>query len=180
MDKEFRMAQVAAFLVIPLGMVMIVLLFMAPFFRHLNGIWSKIIGLTLSLVTGNLQLLSVVKFLRFFLDEFEDSNIYYQSRFVVYGSVVFWLLTAVAICIFGVKQRAVIIPRERSLEDLKTDRKENMLSQDEALNVTVEHDELDELEIVTSFSGEKRTADEMESKTGDAALYGALDMLAKS
>lgn len=170
MDEQFRMAQIAAFLVIPLGFVMIVFLLLVPCFRNLNGIWPKIVGLALALVTAILQLLSVVKFLRFFLSEFKDDDVYYESRFVVYGSVVFWLLTIVAICICGVKQRAVIIPYEKSHKDPKSDGKINRLSEEKVLDITAEHDELEELEIVKSFSGQAREANEAEDGTGDAAL----------
>ena len=128
-------------------------------------------ALGICLVTAILQFLSVVKLLRYFLDEF-DSDVFYKSRFVVYGSVIFWLLASVAICICGVKQRDIVFSHDISREDFETGGK---AVQGELLNVTVEHDELDELEIVGSFSGEEAK----KGKPNDDALFGALDMLAE-
>ena len=155
-DKQFRMAQVSALIVVPLGFIMCLVLVMAPFIRRLNGVWAKLLGVANSLVCGNLQLLSVAKFIRFFIDAFPDSDVRYDNRFIAFGSVFFWLLTAITISICGVKQKKIQYTRNvlsNEDEGVANDQESNKhKSHDEVLNITIEHDENEDIEI--SFSGE--------------------------
>jgi hypothetical protein len=162
MDEQFRMAQVSAFMVIPMGFVLIAILVLAPFSKRLNGVWSRLLCVAGALVVGNLQLLSVVKFIRYFLRTYDGLGVRYQSRFVVYGSVIFWLFTAITISICGVKQRTVVMVVDCVKEE-DASKLWKTTEQDDDLNITIEHDdEHDELEIVKSFSGGTRDTGDLE------------------
>ncbi|KAG7364730.1 hypothetical protein IV203_037932 [Nitzschia inconspicua] len=162
MDQQFRMAQVSAFMVIPMGFVLIMTLLLAPFSRLMNGVWSRLLSVAGALVIGNLQLLSVVKFIRYFLRAYDGIHVRYESRFVVYGSVIFWLATAISVSICGVKQKVQYANREPAVDEDNSP-PWKVAEHDEDLNVTIEHDdEHDELEIVKSFSGGTRDTGDLE------------------
>jgi hypothetical protein len=161
-DQQFRMAQISALIVVPLGFIMCLVLIMAPFVRRFNGVWAKLLGVANSLVCGNLQLLSVVKFLRYFIQSFPGFDVRYDNRFAVFGSVFFWLLTAITIGLCGVKQKTVLHARSmvgNEIENTNGERlgkHETTQEQDEILNITIEQDENEDIEM--SFSGETQIA----------------------
>lgn len=162
MNRHFRMAQVSAFIVIPTGFILMVVLFLTPFSRRLNGIWSRLLSVTGALIAGIIQLLSVVKFIRYFLHAYDGVQVRYQSRMVVYGSIVFWLLTAITVSLCGVKQKVEVGGEETASKEGKT-LSWKIVEQDDDLNVTIEHDdEHDGLEIVKSFSDGTRDTRDLE------------------
>lgn len=89
---------------------------MTMFWSQLNGVWSKIISITMSLVAGNVQLLSVVKFVRFALFAYPEEHVRYHRRYVVFGSVLLWFATAFSISLCGVKQTSSTSSTSRTTE----------------------------------------------------------------
>lgn len=59
-----------AMAVIPLGLMTWIGLLLTPFCKYLNGVWGRICLITASLVVGNLQLLTVIMFLKKLLATF--------------------------------------------------------------------------------------------------------------
>jgi hypothetical protein len=102
-DPQLLAAQIGSAVVLLLGVPLWICLAASPCWKCPNQVWPKIISIIVALLIGNAQLFSVVKFIRRVLDAYPEEKAYYDRRFVVMGSVFFWLLTGVAIGLCGVK-----------------------------------------------------------------------------
>jgi hypothetical protein len=102
-DSQLVTARVASLMVVVAGLALWMVLVFSPFCRSLNGVWPKLFGICTALIIGNLQLLNAAKFVRFVLDGYPEEKVFYEKKGVVFCSIFFWFLTAVAISLCGVK-----------------------------------------------------------------------------
>jgi hypothetical protein len=112
-DPQLPTAQVSSVIVVLLGFPLWLSLMLSPFWKCPNGVWPKIISIAISVVIGNLQLLTVVKFIRFVLDAYPEQKVYYNNKGIIVCSVLFWFLTAIAISLCGVKPAPVLLAANR-------------------------------------------------------------------
>jgi hypothetical protein len=112
-DPQLPTAQVSSVIVVLLGFPLWLSLMLSPFWKFPNGVWPKIISIAISVVIGNLQLLTVVKFIRFVLDAYPEQKVYYNNKGIIVCTVLFWFLTAIAISLCGVKPASVPLAANR-------------------------------------------------------------------
>lgn len=103
-DQQLDTAKTSSLLVLACGATLWLFLALATFVPRLNSVWPKLLSITVALVLGNVQMLSVIKFLRYSVDAFPDysTDVHYASRSLVVFSVGMWFVTAVFIGMCGV------------------------------------------------------------------------------
>lgn len=103
-DQQMDIAQTTSLVVLAVGAMLWLFLVFATFVSRLNSVWPKVWSITAALVLGNVQMLSVIKFIRFTVDAFPDysTDVRYVSRGLVVCSVGMWFATAIFIGMCGV------------------------------------------------------------------------------
>jgi hypothetical protein len=103
-DQQLDTAQNTSLIVMTFGALLWLFLAVATFVPRLNLVWPKILSITVALVLGNIQMLSVIKFIRYTIDAFPDysTDVHYASRSLVVFSVGMWFATAVFIGMCGI------------------------------------------------------------------------------
>lgn len=143
-DKRLDTAQNSSLVVLAFGAMLWLFLAVTIFIPRLNSVWPKLMSIAVALVLGNVQMLSVIKFLRYTFDAFPDysTDVHYASRGLVFFSVGMWFATAALIGMCGVVTSR---PLSRNPPRVRVDKKR-------ALSVVLEEEPEEEPEFLEEDS----------------------------
>ena len=135
-DQRLDTAQNSSLVVLAFGSMLWSFLAFAIFIPRLNNVWPKLLSIAVALVLGNVQMLSVIKFLRYTFDAFPDysTDVHYASRGLVVFSVGMWFATAAFIGMCSV----VMDPTSRALS--RNPRRVLRVDKKRALSVVLEEE----------------------------------------